>query len=123
MKSVGLDAVEMERIELLLKTRRDRFLQRVYTPVEQALAYGRESELTFYAGRFAAKEAVLKALGTGWAGGIRFTDVEVLREPGGAARVELHGLAAEKARELGISRVLVSISHTRRDAYAVAFAE
>ncbi len=123
MRSIGLDAIELQRIEGALGRHGDRFAERVYTPAERAIASHGEGEIVFYAGRFAAKEAVLKALGTGWAQGLGFLDVEVLREPTGAPRVLLHGAAARRAAELGITRVLVSITHTRKDAHAVAFAE
>lgn len=127
MKAVGLDAVEIERIASTLDRHTERFLEKVYTAEERRLAdtraAGGERPVEFYAGRFAAKEAVLKALGTGWAKGLGFHDIEVLREDDGRPHVVLHGPAAERARALGIKHVLVSITHTRRDAMAVALAE
>ena len=123
MKAIGLDAVEVERIEESITRFGERFLRRVYTAYEVDLAPHHEGKFTFFAGRFAAKEAVLKVLGTGWSGGIAFTDVEIRRIPGGAPEVRLSGLAASRAAELGIERVLVSITHTRRDAQAIAFAD
>lgn len=123
MRAVGLDAVELERIEVSIARHGDRFLRRVYTPYEVDLAPAHAGRVAFFAGRFAAKEAVLKVLGTGWSGGIAFTDVEIRRVDGGAPEVRLGGLAAERARELGLAQILVSITHTRRDAQAVAVAE
>ena len=120
MTAVGIDAIEIDRLRQVMASHPDRFLERVYTAAEQELAAAAADRATFLAGRFAAKEAVLKALGTGWSGGIRFTDVEVLKEPSGAPVTRLHGLARSRADELGASRVLVSITHTRRDAMAVA---
>lgn len=123
MKSLGIDAVELERVAAAVERHGARFLDRCFTPAEQALASGGEGPTPFYSGRFAAKEAVLKALGTGWAEGLGFRDVEILRGPTGAPEAHLHGAAAVRASALGISRVFVSITHTRRDAIAVAVAE
>lgn len=123
MKAIGLDAVELERIEESITRFGERFLRRVYTAYEVDLAPDHGGRFAFFAGRFAAKEAVLKVLGTGWSGGIAFTDVEIRRIEGGAPQVRLSGLAAVRASELGIERVLVSITHTRRDAQAIAFAD
>jgi holo-[acyl-carrier protein] synthase len=116
-----LDAIEIHRIEETITRQGARFLQRVYTAYEIELAPAHAGRFAFFAGRFAAKEAVLKALGTGWAGGIAFTDVEVRRRPGGAPHVTLHGLALRRAAEIGVSEVHVSITHTRSDAQAIAF--
>lgn len=123
MKALGLDAVEISRIAHLLDSHRERFLSRVYTDAERRQALEGEGELSFLAGRFAAKEATLKALGTGWRGGIAFRDVEVLRGPQGVPEVRLSGLAAARAGELGLRTFLVSITHTRRDAHAVVAAD
>jgi holo-[acyl-carrier protein] synthase len=124
MKAVGLDAIEIERVADAIARHGGRFLGRIYTGEELRAAEALGDAATqFYAGRFAAKEAVLKALGTGYAQGLAFRDVEVLRGPDGAPRVTLYALALERARELGITRVLISITHTRRDAHAVAVAE
>ena len=124
MKSVGLDAIEIERIAEAIAQHGERFLARVYTGDERKLALASgEAAPQFYAGRFAAKEAVLKALGTGYAEGLGFREVEILRHENGAPRITLHGAAKEKAHDLGITKMLVSITHTRTDAYAVAVAE
>lgn len=127
MKSIGIDAIEVERIADALARHGDRFVAKVYTAAERTIAAGRshptEGPAEFLAGRFAAKEAVLKALGTGWAKGLGFHDVEVLRGADGRPEVVLHGPAADRAALLGISRILVSITHTRRDAIAFAAAD
>jgi len=124
MKAIGLDAIEIERVAEAIERHGERFLARVYTGAERlaAEALG-DAASQFYAGRFAAKEAVLKALGTGYAQGLAFRDVEILRDADGAPRVALYALARERARDLGISKILVSITHTRSDAHAVAVAE
>lgn len=122
MRAVGIDAVELERVAAAWERHGARFLDRVYTAAEQELAGRGEGPLQFYAGRFAAKEAVLKVLGTGWAKGLAFRDVEVLRDAWGKPEVRLGGAAAARAAELGFApgSILVSITHTRRDAIAVA---
>lgn len=126
MKAIGIDAIEIERIAASLARHGDRFAEKVYTPAERALAEGRshptEGPAEFLAGRFAAKEAVLKVLGTGWAKGLGFQDVEILRSPDGRPHVALHGPAADLARSLGFTAILVSITHTRTTATAVAAA-
>jgi holo-[acyl-carrier protein] synthase len=124
MKSVGLDAIEIERVADAIARHGERFLARVYTPEERRVAESAgDAAAQFYAGRFAAKEAVLKALGTGYAQGLAFREVEILRDENGAPHVTLHGVARDRARELGITKILVSITHTRSDAHAVAVAE
>lgn len=124
MKSVGLDAIEIERVADAIARHGERFLARVYTPEERSVAAAAgDATNQFYAGRFAAKEAVLKALGTGYAKGLAFHEVEVLRNANGAPRLVLHGAARARAADLGITKVLVSITHTRSDAHAVAVAE
>lgn len=123
MKSVGLDAIEIERVAEAIGRHGERFLARVYSANERLLAErSGEASAQFYAGRFAAKEAVLKALGTGYGQGLAFHEVEILREKSGAPALHLHGNARARAAELGITRILVSITHTRSDAHAVAVA-
>ena len=96
------------------------FLQRVFTRREIEYCSSRKAATQHYAGRWAAKEAVLKVLGTGWARGIQWTDLEIQNEVSGAPVMKLSGKAAEIAKERGIQEVMVSISHCR--AYATAFA-
>jgi holo-[acyl-carrier protein] synthase len=122
VKAVGLDAVEIDRLEGVIERHGERFFRRVFTDAERAASGASSRPSHYFAGRFAAKEAVLKVLGTGWAQGLGFTDVEILRLGGGAPEVHLHGPAAELADSLGFTRVLVSITHTRRTAHAVAIA-
>lgn len=118
---LGIDLVEVSRIAGLLARHPDRFLERICRPGE--VDRGRAALDQHVAGLFAAKEAVLKALGTGWAEGIGFRDVEVVRGGGGAPGVRLHGPAAARAERLGGARVHLSITHERTHAAAVAVLE
>jgi holo-[acyl-carrier protein] synthase len=115
VKSVGVDIVETERIARSVARFGDRFLHRVYTRQELAYCQGRVSSL---AARWAAKEAVAKALGTG-IGTIRWLDIEIYSNERRQPTVQLHGPAADRAAQLGISSFSISLSHTK--AYAVAF--
>ena len=108
---IGVDVVEIDRIRRVAERRGRRFLERVFTPEERARAAELVDPAPFLAGRFAAKEAVLKVLGTGLAGGITWRDVAVIREPSGRPVDRLSGCGADRARDLGIVEVLVSISH------------
>jgi holo-[acyl-carrier protein] synthase len=112
--SVGVDIIEISRIADTMKRFGNRFLQRIYTYDEIAYCRGRAPQL---AARFAAKEAVMKALGTGTRG-IGWREVEVTRKRSGEPCIELHGRAVERAAFLGIDRIAISISHSRE--YAVA---
>jgi holo-[acyl-carrier protein] synthase len=112
--SVGVDIIEIDRVAATLARFGDRFLQRVYTTGEIAYCRGRAPQL---AARFAAKEAVMKALGTGTRG-VGWQEVEVTRKRSGEPGVALHGRAATRAEKLGIDRLALSLSHSRN--YAVA---
>lgn len=115
----GIDIVENARIAGLIDAHGERFLERCFTPAERAYADStRRRRVERYAVRFAAKEAVLKAIGTGWRDGIGWRDVEVLRLASGEPRVLLAGEAARFAESLGVARWCTSLSHT--DHYAVA---
>jgi len=118
--ALGLDLARIERLEQVIARRGRRFLERVFTPDERAYCDARRTAAASYAGRFAVKEAVMKMLGTGWARGVRWVDIEVTRAAGQAPRVRLHGAAAAHARRLGIASVLVSITHDAGIAAAVA---
>lgn len=117
----GIDMVDVDRFALAVRRRGNRLWQRLFTLDERRLAPGRRGRDQFYAGRFAAKEAVLKALGTGL-GAARWHDVEIRRGESGEPVVMLHRVVAERARRAGITRVMVSISHTRSHAVASAVA-
>jgi len=105
----------------MLEEHGQRFLDRVFTPEEQAYCQrNQRRRVEHLAGRFAAKEAVLKVLGTGWRGGIAWTDIEVVSEPSGQPRLRLSGECLRIAQALGISRWHVSISHIETHATASA---
>lgn len=121
VRGLGVDVVELERIAAALRRRGKAFAARILTPAELAEA-GDPPQVTFVAGRFAAKEAVAKALGTGVRGfGLR--DIEVVRDAHGAPVVHLYNGARRTAEALGIEAVRVSVSHARTVAVAVAVAE
>ncbi|MHC4606178.1 MAG: holo-ACP synthase [Planctomycetota bacterium] len=120
---LGIDLVEIERFKAVLRRQGDRFVERVFTIKERGYCEGKLNRPAHYAARFAAKEAVLKALGTGWSGGIAWTDVCITPVKAGPAEVKLSGVAARVAEEKGIKRMLVSLSHTAESVTAVAVAE
>ena len=120
----GIDIVETARIREMFEAHGQRFLDRCFTPAEQA--YCARSQKRYFehlAGRFAAKEAVLKVLGTGWRGGIAWTDIDVVKELSGQPKVALTGECARIATEQGIARWHLSISHIETHATASAIAE
>lgn len=117
----GIDIVETSRIAKMLEEHGQRFLDRCFTPDEQAYcARNAKRQIEALAGRFAAKEAVLKVLGTGWRGKIAWTDIEILPEPSGQPRIRLWGECQRIAEELGIKHWHVSISHISTHATASA---
>lgn len=120
--AVGIDAAEVGRVSAAIERWGDRFLDRVFTPAERAYCDSRRSRDAHYAARFAVKEAVSKALGTGLSFGVRWRDVEIVRDPAGPPRVRLAGDAAVHAKRLGVVEILVSITHTRDLALAAAVA-
>lgn len=120
---VGVDVVEIERLRRVLESQGERFLRRVFTQNERDYCEARRDSAPHYAVRFAAKEAALKALGTGWSMGIRWQDVEVMRKEPGAPSLVLHGQAERRCLELGGTRVHVSLSHSRRSAVALVVLE
>jgi holo-[acyl-carrier protein] synthase len=120
--SQGIDIVVCARIERIWREHTESFLRRIYTPAEQEYCVNSKIPVVRLAGRFAAKEAVLKALGTGWRGGIEFRDIETLPDRLGKPLVALHGKTAKLAQTLGIDHILVSISHAGEYAVASAIA-
>ncbi len=110
----GVDIIEIHRIKRVFEQYGDRFLRRIYTDREIAYCRGRAPQL---ASRFAAKEATMKALGTG-VRGIRWRDIEVVRGRGQAPRIELHGTAQARADRLGLTDIALSLSHSRKFAVA-----
>ena len=122
IQGLGTDIVEIVRIGEMIERHGELFLQRVYTDQEVAYCQKRAASYQHFAGRWAAKEAVLKALGTGWAKGIAWRDIEVVSLPSGQPRVIVHGAVKELSEQAGISGYLLSISHCRSHATAAALA-
>jgi holo-[acyl-carrier protein] synthase len=116
---IGTDIVAVTRIARMLEKHDQAFLDRVFTLAETAYCGQHKASAQHFAGRWAAKEAALKALGTGWARGIEWVDIEITNLPGGAPVITLHNKAAIWATELGIRELQVSISHC--EDFAVAF--
>jgi len=119
---IGTDIVEVLRIAQMIERHGEIFINRVYTDHEIEYCGARKAWKQHYAGRWAAKEAVLKALGTGWARGITWRDIEVQNEIGGKPHITLSGGAGEAAERIGITEVMISISHCRSHATAYALA-
>lgn len=119
---IGTDIIECDRIARMLQRHGDHFVKRVFT--EQEIRYCSERKGTdqHFAGRWAAKEAVLKAIGTGWIAGIAWTDVEIANETSGRPVIRLYGGAAKIAEEKAITEILISISHCKSHATAFAVA-
>ena len=119
----GLDVVETDRIARVLADHGPRFRERVFTVGEIEDCRSRVDETQALAARFAAKEACLKALGTGWRRGYAFRDVEVVRTDGGAPAIRLRGEAATRASERGVRAIHVTLTHERRVAAAAVILE
>jgi holo-[acyl-carrier protein] synthase len=115
---LGIDIAEINRIEAAIRRYGDQFLRRLFTPAEIEYCEGYRNRFERYAGRFAAKEAAMKALGTGWRRGVRWLDIEVGREPGGKPTLRLMGRAAEIASELGVRHIALTITHAGNTALA-----
>jgi holo-[acyl-carrier protein] synthase len=118
----GIDLVDFPRIEEMIQRHGEQFINRVFTTAEQAYADKNRNRVEKYAGRFAAKEAVLKLLGTGWRGKIAWTDIEVINNKAGQPQVTLDGEVKIIADSLGISQISISITHTANFAIASAVA-
>src|SRR4051812_18854778 len=108
----GIDLAEVPRIRESIERYGDRFLNRVYTPHEIAYSNGKANKYERFAARFAAKEAGMKALGTGWAQGVHWTDLEVVNESNGRPALVLHNRAADVAKQRGIRALALSLTHT-----------
>ncbi len=121
--AIGMDLAQIARFEQAYERRGDRMLARLFTDGERAYCDRRKTRLTNYTGRFAVKEAVMKVLGTGWARGVRWKDIEVVRQPGSAPELVLHGVARDIARSKGIAKIHITITHDAGIAAAVAVAE
>jgi holo-[acyl-carrier protein] synthase len=118
----GIDLVDFGRIEKMLEKHPKRFLDRVFTPTEQTDADSTKNRIEKLAGRFAAKEAVMKLIGTGWRDGIAWTDIEVVNNPLGQPIVTITGKVKELADQQGVEQITLSITHTSNFAIASAVA-
>ena len=119
----GIDIAEVPRIARSIARFGDRFIQRVFTDGEIRYCNSKANRVERYAARFAAKEAAMKAIGTGWNYGVAWRDVEVSRVPGGRPTIRFHGKAAEFANKIGARNVALSISHTEQIAIAQVILE
>ncbi len=108
----GVDLAEVDRIRAAIARYGRRFVDRIYTPAEIAYVERKANRFERYAGRFAAKEAGMKAIGTGWSHGVRWQDFEVANLPSGRPTLKLHGAAARIADQLGVKLISLSITHT-----------
>jgi holo-[acyl-carrier protein] synthase len=109
---LGLDIAEIDRIEAAIVRHGAPFIERLFTPREAAYCESHRNRFERYAGRFAAKEAAMKALGTGWRMGVRWRDIEVVREPGGKPTLQLTGVTRELADKLGVKNISLTITHS-----------
>jgi holo-[acyl-carrier protein] synthase len=119
----GIDIAEVPRIRAALERHGQRFLNRVFTEGEIQYCESKANRVERYAARFAAKEAGMKAIGTGWNHGVRWRDIEVARQPGGRPTLLLHGKAAEFAARLGATNIALSLTHTAEQAMAQVILE
>jgi holo-[acyl-carrier protein] synthase len=114
----GVDLAEVPRIRAAIERHGPRFIERIYTPLEIAYVERKANRFERYAARFAAKEAAMKAIGTGWKRGVSWRDFEVANLPSGRPTLRLHGLAAQVAQQLGVRQISLSLTHTAELAMA-----
>lgn len=115
---LGVDITEVDRMEAAMERRGRAFLERLFTPSEIRYCEKHRNRAERFAGRFAAKEAAMKALGTGWARGVRWLDIEVVREPSGKPTLKLSGKTRAIADGLGVKNIAVTITHDGNTALA-----
>lgn len=120
---IGVDLCEVDRVEAAITRHGERFLTRIYTVAERAYCESKVNRMERFAGRFAAKEAAMKAIGTGWRRGVGWRDFEVTRATSGQPVMVFHGVARTIADGLGVTRALVSITHTESMAMAQVLLE
>jgi len=108
----GVDLAEVPRIRASIERYGEKFIRRIYTPAEIAYVERKANKYQRYAARFAAKEAGMKAIGTGWRRGVTWQDFEVANLPSGKPTLLLHGVAADFAGKLGVKNISLSITHT-----------
>ncbi|MGI8962187.1 MAG: holo-ACP synthase [Bryobacteraceae bacterium] len=120
---IGSDLAQVERIRKSIAQYGDRFLSRVYTERERAYASSKANSAERYAARFAAKEAGMKAIGTGWRSGVTWKDFEVVNEKSGQPALRLSGVALQISATMGVERISISLTHTAETAFAVVILE
>jgi holo-[acyl-carrier protein] synthase len=123
IRGIGTDIVELGRIARIYEEQKERFLRRVFTDAEREYFTQWKDPTPRIAGRFAAKEAVMKALGTGWSNGVTWRDIEVLRRPGGQPEVLLSGRCLEIFESIDAEKIHCTITHSRTTAMAVVIFE
>jgi len=115
---MGIDIAEVQRIRGAIERHGEVFLRRIFTAKEREYCERFKNKYERYAGRFAVKEAAMKALGTGWSRGVRWVDIEVVRQKGGRPTLALDGEARKIGEKLGVKSIALSITHTASQAYA-----
>jgi holo-[acyl-carrier protein] synthase len=120
---LGIDLAEVDRIRAAIERYGRRFIERIYTEKEIAYVERKANKYERYAARFAAKEAGMKAVGTGWKRGVRWRDFEVTNLPSGRPTLQLHGHAARFAEQLGVRNIALSITHTAAEGMAIVILE
>lgn len=115
---LGVDIAEVDRVQAAIERRGEAFLKRVFTPAEIAYCERHKARFERYAARFAAKEAAMKALGTGWSNGVRWVDLEVVRNSRGRPTMSLSGRARQIADGLGVRQISLSLTHSGNTAFA-----
>ena len=119
----GIDLAEVDRIREAIQRYGQRFINRIFTPAEIAYVERKANRFERYAARFAAKEAGMKAIGTGWRRGVRWQDFEVRNLPSGRPTLQLHGVAQDFAKALGVSNISLSLTHTAQHGMAFVILE
>ena len=120
---VGIDVTEVDRVRYAIERHGARFLDRIFCPSEVAYVERKANRYERYAARFAAKEAGMKAIGTGWRRGVRWRDFEVSNLPSGRPTLQLHGVAEKIAQTLGVRNIALSLTHTAREGSAIVILE
>lgn len=123
IKGLGVDSIELCRVGRLYREYGERFLERIYAPEERAYALRFKDPVPRLAARFAAKEACMKALGTGWSDGVRWRDIAVVNSSSGRPELRLTGRAGERLGNLFVARTHLSITHSRSEATVVVIFE
>lgn len=120
---IGIDLAEVDRIRAAIERYGTRFIERIYTGAEIAYVESKANRYERYAARFAAKEAGMKAVGTGWKRGVRWRDFEVANLPSGRPTLQFHGVAQKIAGHLGVRNTVLSLTHTAQQGMAIVILE